>query len=135
MTGIDEFRECGVWLCDFELGLELLQLRQKSQHQLCVVRCHRTRKPRCEWIAYAQPLHVAKRPKEVVPRYVVDFVLPIRREALLFKVEDEFLCSRKNWLQRRADLRCRIYLPVERLAANVEAEHCLARMFVGTNNK
>jgi len=32
LTGIDEFRECGVWLRDFELGFELLQLRQKAQH-------------------------------------------------------------------------------------------------------
>jgi hypothetical protein len=70
-----------------------------------------------------------------VPRYAVHFFLPIRGKGLLFKIDCELLCSRKNWNQRRADLGRRMYLPVEIIATDMEAERVVAGLFAGTGDK
>jgi hypothetical protein len=83
-------------------------------------------------MADVQLLHVAEWPKEIVPRYAVDFILPIRRKIRLFRSKYELLYKRENRHQRAADLRRGITQRVKRAGTDMEAE---AGLFAGTNDK
>jgi hypothetical protein len=69
-----------------------------------------------------------------MPRHATYVVLPIRWQTLPSEIECELLYGGKNRHQRGADLRRRIYLPVEMLATDMEAESSLAGLFPRTND-
>jgi hypothetical protein len=67
-------------------------------------------------------LDTAKWQKKLMPQSIVRCMLRIKRDSVLMEVKCEFLYSGQNMLQTAADLRCRVYFPVEGLATDIEGE-------------